>query len=432
MSDNELRTALQRLAEPVPGASRPETRDAILDEVDRRRRRSWTRAGVAAAAVAGLALGTSLLLPSTEEPAPPETSQAASGWTQIADSPLSGRHGEVAVWTGTEMLVVGGSAASPCPPNADCAGPRAEERLADGAAYDPEADSWRPIADAPQTVTFAQAVWTGSEMVVVVPELASGLRADPGQPAATLAYNPEKNRWRTLDAPPAQGWHVLGAGTGEQPLFWASEEQSGTADWLLDPESGSWSQLPEDPLPATYDRSYTWDGEAMIFTALVSSGIEDERPNHFQMARLDLGTRQWGVVDETPVKFGEATWFYVDGMLVNPTQDWYYDGLEGSGGVYDLQTGEWREVPEPADIADDRAWCGLPRIGVGHQWIAGGYGALVSVNPDAAIYVPSCAPLHEPQVGVWAGDELIIYGGVDPTYKKHLTIGLRWTPPPVE
>jgi hypothetical protein len=31
---------------------------------------------------------------------------------------------------------------------------------------------------------------------------------------------------------------------------------------------------------------------------------------------------------------------------------------------------------------------------------------------------------------VWAGDELIVYGGVDQSFEHHLTIGLRWTPPP--
>jgi hypothetical protein len=76
--------------------------------------------------------------------------------------------------------------------------------------------------------------------------------------------------------------------------------------------------------------------------------------------------------------------------------------------------------------------CDLPKIGVGARWIAGGYGSLVSVDPDASIYVASCAPLHVPQVGVWAGDELIVYGGVDQAFKHHLTIGLRWTPPAPE
>jgi hypothetical protein len=432
MSDEELRTALQKLAEPVPATSRPGTRDAILAEVDRRHRRRWVRVGMAAAAVTGVAIGSTLVLPGTDDgPAPPEDSQAALGWKRIAESPLSGRQGEAAVWTGEEMVVVGGSDQPVCPALAECSGPTADERLSDGAAYDPDSDSWRRIADAPQSVTNAQAVWTGSEMVMVVPQLTSGIGSEPGQPAATLAYDPAEDSWRTLDAPPANGWQVLGAGTGEQPVYWESEETARGADWLLDPESGSWSRLPEDPFPATYDRSYAWAGDRFLFTAMVppAAGADPDVPRMFQFAELDRGTRRWNVLPETPVRFGEAAWFVTNGQLVNPTQDWYYDGLDGSGGIYDIRTGEWRDVPEPAEISGEQTRCDLPKIGAGEHWIAGGYAALVSVNPDSAIYVASCAPLHEPHVGVWAGDELIIWGADDPYAKRYVPIGLRWTPP---
>jgi hypothetical protein len=430
MSDDELRTALQKLAEPVSGTARPATRDEVIAEVDRRHRRRWVGGGAAAACVAAIAVGASIVAggPTGEDNSAIDQSQADIGWARIAESPLSPRSGEVAVWTGEEMLVMGGTDAPPCPPNADCVGPAHESRLSDGAAYDPDGDSWRPIADAPQSVTYAQAVWTGEEAIVLVPEIVPQTEGDVAQPAATLAYDPEANQWRRLGDPPEQ-FGILGAGTGEQPVLWQSEETARGADWLLDPESGAWSRLPDDPFPSTFDRTYTWDGDALIFTALLTSGVDSEAEDFYQMARLDPGTREWTVVGETPVAFGEPAWFVTDGVLINPTQDWYYDGLERSGGIYDLRTGEWRDVPEPEEISGDQTVCDLPKIGVGENWIAGGYGGLVSVDPDASIYVASCAPLHAPQVGVWAGDELIVYGGTDPSFKRNLTIGLRWTPP---
>ena len=68
-----------------------------------------------------------------------------------AAAPIDGRQ-PLAVWTGEEMIVWGST--------------DREQRRVDGAAYDPEADTWRPIADAPIELTDATASWTGEEMIV--------------------------------------------------------------------------------------------------------------------------------------------------------------------------------------------------------------------------------------------------------------------------
>src|SRR5919201_3978204 len=200
MSDEELRRALQRLADT------PTTRESVLAEVDRRvrRRRRFGGGLTMAAVVTAVALGAGLLtggLPGLDDDTT-NTTTAPGDWSQIAQSPLSPRSAEAAVWTGEEMLVVGGTDADPCPPNADCAGPRAAQRLDAGAAYDPTTDSWRTIPDAPQSVTYGQASWTGTEMVVLVPRLAPQTDGDVGQPAATLAFDPETDIWRELAPPP--------------------------------------------------------------------------------------------------------------------------------------------------------------------------------------------------------------------------------------
>lgn len=72
-------------------------------------------------------------------------------WRMIADSPLSPRSGHLAVWTGAEMLIVGGGF--------------------DGAAYDPASDSWRPITDSPIDLPNGgtdrvSAVWAEDRLVV--------------------------------------------------------------------------------------------------------------------------------------------------------------------------------------------------------------------------------------------------------------------------
>src|SRR5688572_28831883 len=69
-------------------------------------------------------------------------------WKELPAPPLSPRVFPAGFWTVEEVVLVGGSDAPPCPPNASCTVPRTPP-LSDGAAYDPHAGTWRPIADAP-------------------------------------------------------------------------------------------------------------------------------------------------------------------------------------------------------------------------------------------------------------------------------------------
>jgi hypothetical protein len=66
--------------------------------------------------------------------------------------------------------------------------------LADGAAYDPLADTWSPITatNAPTARSAHAAVWTGQEMLVFGGESASGTLADGA------AYDPVAGKWRAL------------------------------------------------------------------------------------------------------------------------------------------------------------------------------------------------------------------------------------------
>jgi len=89
------------------------------------------------------------------EPAAPDASPPAEGaafnpetgtWRMIAPAPIGS--GSPVAWTGREMIVWGGHGA-------------------DGAAYDPEADTWRLLPDAPISASDATAVWTGDEVIVL-------------------------------------------------------------------------------------------------------------------------------------------------------------------------------------------------------------------------------------------------------------------------
>ena len=93
----------------------------------------------------------------------------------------SARSAHTAVWTGTSLIVWGGS--------------RGGLAMGDGAIYDQESDAWSTVAteNAPSARENHAAVWTGSEMVVIGGDDATGALSD------SHAYNPSLKAWRALD-----------------------------------------------------------------------------------------------------------------------------------------------------------------------------------------------------------------------------------------
>lgn len=81
-------------------------------------------------------------------------------WRLMSASPLSGRYGHSAVWTGSEMIIWGGSP--------ELAGDNVPPAFGDGARYDLGEDTWETLPSTPLTPRFSHsAAWTGREMVVV-------------------------------------------------------------------------------------------------------------------------------------------------------------------------------------------------------------------------------------------------------------------------
>src|SRR5436190_10489259 len=100
--------------------------------------------------------------------------------TSTTNAP-TGRDGHTAVWTGSEMIVWGGS------PD--------DERsfLNTGARYNPSTDSWTATSstDAPTAREHHTVVWTGSEMIVWGGYDGSHLNTGG-------RYNPSTNSWTTI------------------------------------------------------------------------------------------------------------------------------------------------------------------------------------------------------------------------------------------
>ena len=129
----------------------------------------------------------------------------ASGWHGLPPLPEP-RDGANTVWDGTELLVVGGSAAP-----------------AQGFAYDPKADAWRRLAPMDSGRARAAAVWTGTRLLVW-----GGETGSPGAfaiPPHGLAYDPRADRWSPLPQAPLRGrLEPLAAWTGRSLIVWGGDQ----------------------------------------------------------------------------------------------------------------------------------------------------------------------------------------------------------------
>jgi N-acetylneuraminic acid mutarotase len=159
---------------------------------------------------------------------------ARDSWRPIStDGAPCPRLGHVAVWTGKEMIVWGGTTRERDAQSA---------YYENGACYDPETDTWRPISTigAPKGRVSTFAVWTGAEMVIWggVNDVQAGGVNDSNRYVATGArYNPATDTWTEMTvtgAPPAR--LTCGVWTGEGLLTFGGYNNRHLNDtWFYSP-----------------------------------------------------------------------------------------------------------------------------------------------------------------------------------------------------
>jgi len=106
-------------------------------------------------------------------------------WRRLRKASMGGRVDHVAVWTGEQMLVWGGTSKRDglCEPT---------DRRSDGAAFDPARNEWTRIPEAPiPWLEDSNAAWTGDELLV-------------WNGRAVALYDPDARRWRVASPPPLE------------------------------------------------------------------------------------------------------------------------------------------------------------------------------------------------------------------------------------
>ena len=322
----------------------------------------------------------------------------------MANSPLSARVPGAAVWTGTEMLVVGGSSTTPCGSGTDCFVEL--EPLADGAVYDPVTDAWRTVSASPVAFAHGDAAWTGTEVLVVAN------RTVAGDARILLSYDPTIDEWTRRADPPQHGLRDP-VWTGDAWLFVSQNTFDGGGDWQYLPDADTWRRLPTDPIGPAHDRRLVWTGEETILFASVFD-VEGLPVNGFwEAAALKDPDGEWRRLPEPAIVNNGNRWIAAGRYVVNPTEG-FSEEIPGEthpfSGVLDVTTETWSQLPEPNPLSADHR---LSRTGFFGD--AGGW-----VVTDQRLFDPESGRWHEvmprpdavyPGAAVWTGTEILTWGG---------------------
>jgi hypothetical protein len=176
----------------------------------------------------------------------------ADSWRGIAPATMSINQAS-GLWTGDEVIIYGSRL-----DNQNLAA----SRTAKGSAYDPESDTWRVLPEHPISSQLAPSAWTGREMVAW------------DYVVAAAAYEPRENRWRSLAAPPMRtnDFSFCNPDTvfaGGIVFAWFCIDMA-----TFHPVTGVWSRVPNDPVDPQELMTYGKPAAAGSVVALLVSRPE--------------------------------------------------------------------------------------------------------------------------------------------------------------
>ena len=295
------------------------------------------------------------------------------------------RTGHLAFWTGTEMLIWGGSSTAQF--LGSTPGPAVP---LPGKRYDPAAGIWTSMADTNMELASATSftgVWTGSEMIVF------GGNMGNAAPPRAGRYSPALNTWQALPVMPGEPGINSGfsaAWTGTEMIIWGGLADAGTmylnSGYRFNPSAasgaGTWSVVSTTNAPATRAGHYAvWSGTEMIVWggSAVGAGPTPSSILFDDGGRFDPSTNTWQPLSSTDAPPGR--------MAATATM---------AGGRMVVWAGLQRDPS-------------MPGAGFG-KYLKHGAEYLPSSNTWTSLINGSPAP----RVGhsaVWTGTDLIVWGG---------------------
>ncbi|HKP03665.1 MAG TPA: hypothetical protein VJU77_09935 [Chthoniobacterales bacterium] len=329
---------------------------------------------------------------------------ATDSWSKVSltNAPTA-RYRHTAVWTGTEMIIWGGADPG--------------FFLSSGGKYNPANDTWTPtsLSNAPTPRFFHTAVWTGTEMIVW-----GG--TDATSPITGGRYDPSTDSWQamsTANAPEGRIEHTA-LWTGSEMVVWGGRScdtcylKSGAK---YNPVSDTWTSTNTVSAPvARTAQGAVWTGSEMLVWggwngAFVGDGA---KYNPAADSWVGLSASNPPAARQSPV----AVWTGTEMILWGGIVDGQSGAPANSGSRYNPVTNIWSPMNTsnaPFQGATNTAvWTGSEMIVFG-----GGYGETLNdggrYNPTADSWTPvpttnNPAGRYEHQT-VWTGSEMIVWGG---------------------
>jgi len=329
-------------------------------------------------------------------------------WTSTAVNALTppARTSHTAVWTGTEMIVWGGT--------------DGVTTLNTGGRYDPtspDATAWTATADAapsnvPPARTDHTAVWTGGEMIVWGGDLGGSNLTNSGG-----RYFTATNTWTatsTTFAPLPRNLHTA-VWDGGTMIAWGGSTSIGLTNsgGRYNPNTDAWTptNLSGAPLPRT-EHTVVWTGTQMIVWGGDQGGLLTSSGGSYRPA-----TNSWSNVSVTgtpsPRSGHTAVWTGSE-MIVWGGDDGF--GPVATGGRHDPVTNTWRPM-QNAPIArsgHEAVWTGSEMIVWGGE-VSDNSGAAYNPAHDTwrSISIVAAPSGRTGHTAVWTGNEMVVWGGND-------------------
>ena len=275
--------------------------------------------------------------------------RAVGSWQRLPDAPLSPREAAMGVWTGREVLILGGSGDTPTPPGAGSSR-KPKPPLRDGVAFSPRTRSWRPIAPAPIGLeSFFPTAVVRRSVYIAVPR-------NPGVRHTRmdlLKYRPQANRWERLPSPPRRNYTLVGV-AGR--LLAAGPERGPVPLSLFQFERRArrWRELPRPPMRG----AITWNDRRLVIIGFDPAADHFPNPPLARAATLRFGDAAWRrLPDSDHVPWGHGFWVRVGTRLVSPELgigNERYSFGRPYGGILDPERGIWSELPNVPEPSEER------------------------------------------------------------------------------
>jgi uncharacterized protein (TIGR03437 family) len=336
--------------------------------------------------------------------------------TSIAGAP-NGRTMNTAIWTGTEMIIWGGSVLS--------------NDANTGGRYNPVTDSWTTttLVNAPSARREHTAVWTGIEMIIW------GGKSS-GEVNTGGRYNPTTDTWistNIVNAPTERSSHTA-VWTGKEMIIWGGARNSTSllnTGSRYNPSTNTWAatRIPANtPNSPRVSHTAVWTGKEMIIWGgfiNLSGFLEPDDSGGIYIPATDTWT---GISNNSPQRRGahSAVWTGTEMIIwgggdANGNNNVFSD----TGGRYNLEANNWNTIAGlfrpysrflPTLVwsgSEVLLWGGFAEFSGNPLTNTGarlGSGVNSNWTPTTTAGAPSP---RKRSSGVWAGREFIVWGGND-------------------